>query len=237
MLAKGKKPKHLERLLFLGFWLIVLVGGYLAWFSNGADLGAVLTAFRDVLTASAYLGPLLFIAVYALRPITLIPPSLLTISAGLAFGLWFGLLYTFIAETLSSIVGYGIGYFFAHDAADKLRHQRQHWLLKHIDRHTTLVVLTSRLLYVPFDIINFIAGALRISLRKFVLGTVIGMVPGVVAFTSLGASLHGVATISAEDIRTGVDGKLLTFSLVLLGISFSIAVGTRLIRWARHRSS
>ncbi len=58
----------------------------------------------------------------------------------------------------------------------------------------------------PFTIINFVAGASTVPLRDYVLGTLMGMAPGVLAMTVLEKGLETA-------IR---DPGIVTFSILLL---------------------
>jgi uncharacterized membrane protein YdjX (TVP38/TMEM64 family) len=44
----------------------------------------------------------------------------------------------------------------------------------------------------PFSVVNILAGAARIRWRDFLLGTLLGMLPGIAALTLLGDRLRGV---------------------------------------------
>ena len=45
----------------------------------------------------------------------------------------------------------------------------------------------------PFSIVNVVAGASKLSLRDFMLGTVLGMAPGIAVMAALGAQIADLA--------------------------------------------
>ena len=45
----------------------------------------------------------------------------------------------------------------------------------------------------PFSIVNLVAGASKLSLRDFMLGTVLGMAPGIAVMAALGAQIADLA--------------------------------------------
>ena len=55
-----------------------------------------------------------------------------------------------------------------------------------------------RLLFLPYDLVNYVCGALRITWSSFLLATALGSLPGTVSFVLLGASL--------ERVDQGLDG-------------------------------
>ena len=45
----------------------------------------------------------------------------------------------------------------------------------------------------PFSVVNLVAGASELSLRDFMLGTVLGMAPGIAVMAALGAQIADLA--------------------------------------------
>ena len=83
-------------------------------------------------------------------------------------------------------------------------------------------MITARLLPLgPFTIVNLIAGASRIRLRDFVLGSFLGLLPGVCAVTVLKDRLQGAMR---DPTPTNV-ATLVGAGLVVLGA----------VLWTRHR--
>lgn len=76
--------KHGQKLGAAAFW-ILLLGGY-AWYyrANGLTTETALLQIVDLL-ASPW-GPLLYILIYALRPLLFFSAALLTIASGAIFG-------------------------------------------------------------------------------------------------------------------------------------------------------
>ncbi len=134
-------------------------------------------------------GPLLFVVAYAaLTLLPGVPAYLLTILAGALFGLWFGVLLVVIGATLGAVPAFALGRWLGRDAVDRLTRGR----LAQVDRllrdHGLKAVLTLRLVpVVPFTALNYASGLTGVRLRDYVVGTTVGIVPGVVAYTSVGA--------------------------------------------------
>lgn len=63
-------------------------------------------------------------------------------------------------------------------------------------------VLLTRLLFVPYDLVNYGCGLLRVRRTPFIIATAIGTLPGTVAFVLVGSSvtrLDGVSTASTAE--------------------------------------
>jgi uncharacterized membrane protein YdjX (TVP38/TMEM64 family) len=82
-------------------------------------------------------------------------------------------------------------------------------------------VLIMRFIFLPYDLVNYLAGILRIDWKAFILATILGSIPGTIAFVSFGASI---------DIKELAAGKtpefnpwVLGFGLVILLVSLAIS--------------
>jgi uncharacterized membrane protein YdjX (TVP38/TMEM64 family) len=71
----------------------------------------------------------------------------------------------------------------------------------------------------PFTIVNYGAGVSALSLRDFVVGTAVGIVPGTVGYAALGASPTRGASVAAAALVVAV--------VLLVG---SVLVGRRMAR-------
>lgn len=136
------------------------------------------------------LAPVLYIAIYALRPLIFFPASILTLTGGILFGAWFGTLYTLIGATLSAIVGYFM--------AERLRAlwgkgvpgTRLAAAQKQMETNGFLYVLWFRLVpFLNFDVVSYVAGAARVKWIPYITATILGMLPGTIAYNFLGGSL------------------------------------------------
>ncbi|GAB4212140.1 MAG: TVP38/TMEM64 family protein [Roseiflexaceae bacterium] len=179
-----------QKLLVLAFWLAVL-GGYqwYAW-SNGLGPLEVVQRLLDFLSGSPY-GPLLYLLIYAVRPLFLFSAVLLTVAGGFLFGPLWGLLYVLIGSNTSATVAYAIGRFLG---AGVLEGQQSDGLVQRyaerMRRNSFETVLIMRFVFLPYDLVNYLAGFLRIRWAPFILATVLGSLPGTLAFVLFGASVE-----------------------------------------------
>jgi uncharacterized membrane protein YdjX (TVP38/TMEM64 family) len=79
-------------------------------------------------------------------------------------------------------VTYAIGRRLGRDTVRRLAGDRLNRISKRLARRGVIAIAVLRLLpLAPFTIVNVVAGASHIGLRDFILGTVIGMAPGILA--------------------------------------------------------
>lgn len=175
--------------------------------------------FIDALDG-AWWGVVAYIGVYLVRPLVLFPASVLTVMGGILFGAWLGIAVVVVAANTSAMVAYGIGRLLAgRDEADgsgsgasatvfdgiaadeaERRSFAAAWG-RRLRENSFETVFVMRLLFLPYDAVNYGCGALRIRWAPFLLATALGSLPGTISFVLLGASLErideGIAGINA----------------------------------------
>jgi uncharacterized membrane protein YdjX (TVP38/TMEM64 family) len=184
--------------------LLVLAGLVAAAFASGLTRHLTLDELRanhEALTAfvaanrwlalAAFMG--LYVAVTALS----LPGALfMTLAAGLLFGPWLG----GAAALVSATTGASIVFLICRTAFGGTLAKRAGSGLARIEAGITKdafsYLLVLRLVpAAPFFVVNIAAGLVRIPLATFVLASLIGMAPGSLVYSSLGASLnHAFAT-------------------------------------------
>ena len=137
-------------------------------------------------------APLLYMSTYAVRPMVL-PASLLTIAGGLLFGPYWGVLYSIVGSNASAMVAYVIGRYLGERVTGNGQ-QKQEFVERYAERmrqNPFESVLTMRILYLPYDLVSYLAGGLQIEWKPFLLATALGSLPGIITFVLLGASIQG----------------------------------------------
>jgi len=130
---------------------------------------------------------LVYMILYAIRPLIFFPATLLTALSGALFGFWWGIFYTILGENASANFAYWIGRFFSKDM--KLEDTLiGNWVVA-LRKNGFATVLLMRLFYVPFDLTNYGAGVVHVKWRDYFLATLIGIMPGLTTFVALGAAL------------------------------------------------
>lgn len=137
--------------------------------------------------AGPFAAPL-FILMYAFSTLFPVPKNLLSVLAGLLFGMWWGLLLVWGAAMLGAVAAFWIGRLLGREAVEQFTGARVAAVDATLARHGLLSVIGVRLIPVlPFTAINYTAGLTGLGLGAYVFGTAIGIVPGTVAFVALGA--------------------------------------------------
>lgn len=217
-MSGDRRRRH--RWAVAGLW-VALIGGYQVW-AWRAGLGPAESARRlvDALQGSAW-GPAVFTVLYLVRPLLLFSAAVLTVAGGFLFGPWLGLAVVVVASNASAMVAYGIGRWFGTGALAEGTEGRR--IARYADRLRTRsfeTVVVLRLLLVPYDLVSYLSGFLRIAPVSFLAGTAIGSIPGTVAFVLFGASVERFdGGVPSLDPRTlAASAALLAASLLLVRV-------------------
>lgn len=208
----------IKRTLVIAAWVAAVVGWVLYQRSTGLGTIGSLQQFIDTARGEQW-ALLAFVVVYALRPIVLFPASLMTIAGGLLFGPVLGVGATIVGANASAMVAYWL--------ARSLGFEREHdpdtaglmarWSTR-MRTNSFETIMVMRLAFLPYDLVNYAAGLLRIRPVAFLLATAIGSLPGTVSFSLAGASIE-----SLEDGPSGIDPRVLVASVVLFILSVGIS--------------
>lgn len=140
------------------------------------------------LTAAGPVAPLVFLLVYALSTLFPVPKNVLSILAGLLFGMGWGLVLVWAAAVLGAVTAYQLGRSLGREAVEALTGARVAKLDDVLARHGLLSIIAVRLVPVlPFTAINYAAGLTAVTFPAYLLGTALGIVPGTIAYVALGA--------------------------------------------------
>jgi uncharacterized membrane protein YdjX (TVP38/TMEM64 family) len=180
----GRLTSPAFRVAILVLLVAVAVVLTLRW--DGLDVAAV----RGVVDGAGWLGPAVFVLLYAVAATALIPAAPFTIGAGLLFGPALGTAVALCGATAGATGAFGLGRFLGRDGVKRFGGQR----VERVDAYVTArgfpAVLLIRLVPLfPFNLINLAAGVSGIRLWEYVTATAIGIIPGTVAYAALGGTI------------------------------------------------
>jgi phospholipase D1/2 len=205
--------------------LLLLFGIAAAWIwtplKHWLDLDSLL--YYSSFIAERRTAPLIVLAVYLLGGILYFPVTLLIVATAVTFGPFTAFFYSLAGCLLSAALCYRLGMFFGRDAVRKFGGNRVNSLSRRLAKHGLLMIVMIRLFPAgPFSFFNFVAGASHMRFRDFILGTTIGLLPGLITMTLLGGRL-------GQTLRNPkIENFLLFTVLAVLFIAVNIVVWHRL---------
>lgn len=207
---------------------ILRVGGSLALLLLVIGLAGTLLPLRfwvgaliDAIQGMGWIGIVAFALIYIAAVVLLLPAWPLTVSAGLAFGLW-GIPLVVISATIGAALAFLI-------ARGLLRNWVSAWarerpVVHAIDHAVQIegwkVVGLLRLSpAVPFTLQNYVFGASSIPMREFVIATFFGIIPGTALYIYIGTLGRAAAEhteFSTPQIALFVVGLVATVAAVVI---------------------
>ncbi|WP_299627957.1 TVP38/TMEM64 family protein [uncultured Tateyamaria sp.] len=192
------KPGLARNLPLIGIALVALIGAftlrdYLS-FQTLADNRESLLAYRDANYGSTVI---IFVLAYALVVAFSLPgATVMTLTGGFLFATFPGALFNMTAATLGAIgifmaARWGLGEKLSEkmDSSDGTVKK----IKDGIDENQWSMLFLMRLVpVVPFFVANLVPALVGVSLQRFAITTFLGIIPGAVVFTSVGAGLGEV---------------------------------------------
>lgn len=144
----------------------------------------------DFLSSWEERSPIIFIAISSIRPVFLFPTSILIIASGILYGKILGTLYGVAGSTLGAVVAYFFSRMLGSDFVQLIFGARLHQMESILSAQGLRIIFILRLIpVVPFDLVNYASGLVRVNFLQYVGGTFLGLIPATFAYTFLGESL------------------------------------------------
>ncbi len=211
--------EHRLRFFTLGLWLVIFVIARSYMYTYDLSLLQLADSIIGILR-DAWYGPLLYIALYVLRPLLLIPGTILTITAGVAYGIPNGIPISISANIISAMVTYSIARWLM---AERIELDGRRGQFIAFMRHNPFeAVLTMQLSYISLDLTCSLAGVLHLPFRPFLLGILLGGSVGNVIGVFIGSSVTG--SIADGSLAIQPEMIALSASILIIGLSVSTAL-------------
>lgn len=206
-----------QKLVAAAIWL-TLAGSFLAYsLLTGSSPTQTLRALVDTLRTP--FGPLLYILIYTLRPLAFFSAIVVTLLGGAIWGPLWGTLYVVIGSNMSATLAYAFGRAFGQGMLPEGQQGASgNAISRYAERlraNAFSTVLVMRLIYLPYDLVNYLAGFLRVPYRAYILASILGSLPGTLTFVLAGASLNIDDIFAGRFAISAINPWTLLLSVVL----------------------
>jgi len=132
-------------------------------------------------------SPVIYIILFTIVPLTLLPDSILAIAGGMCFGMVGGIIYTMIGASFGGALSFFLAKSLGHKVFNKFIKKDISNLENSIKNKGFVLVFVLRLIPLfPFDVISYAAGFSGVKFKDFALATILGIIPGVFVFINIG---------------------------------------------------
>ena len=178
MMQSDRSP--LARTLLLVLVVICLAGLAVLWkiYAPG-DAEGMAEIVADMRISAGELAAWQIVVCVFVASVLAVPLGVIIVTTSLLFGPWPGIIHTLLGATLGAVFSYSIGNYLGHDGLRLFGGERINRVSCRLAERGVLAVIVIRMLPIaPFAIVNMIAGASHLRIKDFVLGTMLGMLPG-----------------------------------------------------------
>ena len=162
-------------------------------------------------------APLGHIVLFALATILFVPGAIFGLVGGAIFGPLWGAVLNLTGATLGATAAFLVARYAAADWVRQKAAGRLDRLITGVEAEGWRFVAFVRLVPLfPFNLTNYALGLTRVSLKQYVLASLVCMVPGTMAYTWLGHAGREAAAGSTAAIRYGLIALALLAAIAFL---------------------
>jgi uncharacterized membrane protein YdjX (TVP38/TMEM64 family) len=209
-------------------WAAIVVSWVLYQRGSGRSTTGTAQHFIDT-SRGAWWAFLAYFLVSLIRPLIFVPATIVTVAAGMLFGPVFGIMIAVLAANASAMVGYAIGRGIgpsrrgasAATSENQAATRLGNWTAR-LRSNSFEAVLIMRLVFLPYDLVNYGCGFLKVKPWPFLTATAIGSLPATAGFVLIGGSISRI-----DGGFRGISKPTLALSVLLIVASIA---ASRVIR-------
>ncbi|MBD1841113.1 TVP38/TMEM64 family protein [Coleofasciculus sp. FACHB-64] len=217
-----------------GFFLVAALIAALIFAAKYFNVQEQLKSALAWIDSLGFWAPLTFIVLYILATVLFIPGSILTLGAGVVFGVILGSIYVFIGATLGAAAAFLVGRYLARGWVSKQIENNPKFKVidQAVAKEGFKIVLLTRLSPIfPFNLLNYSFGITQVSLKDYFLAS-IGMIPGTIMYVYIGSLAGSIATIGAVQPKN-TETEIAQWVVRVVGFIATVAVTIYVTRIAR----
>jgi len=223
--------KSPARIIVKGALIVIALAG-LVVLARVFDIQEMLREALDRISSLGSWGGVSFIVLYVLATVFFVPGFILTLAAGVLFGVVWGSVAVSVASIAGATLAFLIGRYLARDwVARRIQGNEK---FEAIDQAVAgegwkIVGLVRLSPVFPFNLLNYAFGITRVSLKDYFLASWIGMLPATVMYVYVGSLAGDLATLGSQE-RARTPGE---WGLYLIGLVATIVLTVFITRLAR----
>ena len=173
---------------FLKFVALILIGLTVGAYFTRKGIHLTPESFKAFVLTLGILGPIIYVGIFVIRPLFMVPSFALFMGGGLAFGPILGPTYASFGAALGGTVGFWFSRKMGHDyAVKKLKLGAD--LIDTTKFSFSMVFLLSLLPIMPVTVINYGAGLSTMKFKNYIVAHVLGITPRAFAYGFFGSTL------------------------------------------------
>lgn len=181
---------NVKEIKFGIFILLMILGVLLVCYNwkliNNLDIESVVKFIRE----KAYISVLLYLGIYAIKPLFLIiPTNMLALVGGGLFGPIKGFIFTMLGFAISGTIAFYLARLLGRDFVEGILKKRFNKLENIMKESGFKYLFILRLPpVIPYDPLSYVCGLTNISYKDFILASLIGVIPETICYSIVGTS-------------------------------------------------
>jgi uncharacterized membrane protein YdjX (TVP38/TMEM64 family) len=221
-------PRARRRLLAWALFLLALLGLALAWTWGPLREAIQPQQLADWLARvrAEPWAPAVVIAGFVVGGLLVLPVTLMTVLTLTTFGPVWGFVYALAGAAISGLISFAIGRVLGRRSVEQLAGSRVYRASRRFGRHGLLAIALLRMMPIAhFTVVSLSAGASHVRVRDFLLGTILGMSPGLAAIA-----------LFFDRVRAAAEQPDTTRLLAVLAVGVVIVAALLLLRGRLRRA-
>lgn len=156
---------------------------------------------QEFIASFGVLAPIVYVLMWIILPVFFFPVPILAVAGGVVFGFVEGSLLTFVGACANCYVMFVMSRRFGREYVKnllkkKLSEKQHNRIFGVSDEKLMISLVVLRLIpLVPYNMINYGFGLTNISTSKYMLASVLGIIPGTIVFLNFGATATNVWSV------------------------------------------
>jgi len=177
-----------------------------------------LKLFKAWIKNLGWIAPWLYVVVYILGTILCVPATILSLLGGVAFPVFDGTVFALLGCMLGALMSFYIAKFLGKHWVEAYLTGSIEKMAENISSHGFTFVVWLRLFpFLPYSIQNYAFGLTRISLKDYMAGNFIGMLPWALGLVSLGDAATKISFTNPKIwMQPEIWGPILIVMLLLI---------------------
>lgn len=158
---------------------------------------------------------LLYVALLAI----MFPLTILVVTTGMLFSTEWAMLCATLATLSSSATGYVVGHRIGRETIEKHGGEMVRRAEKYIQKNSfNSMVLINLLPIAPFTMTNMLAGAFRLDFPRYMLGSAVGIIPGLILVIAFGGQLSKLLITNENGLPWSAILIAILLVIILVGL-------------------
>lgn len=159
----------------------------------------------------------LVMGIFVFTGFLFVPITMVTLAVSAVYGPWFGALYSILGALASAVVMFFIGHLLGDTGLRNLGGPKVQMVNEKLGNASVLGVVVLRLVPIaPYSFVNLVAGVSSLPFYVFVLGSVLGLSPALLANSLVGDSLFQLFTNPSNEAVIYLVAGALVWLIVLV---------------------